>query len=200
MAEQLAFQLDDGGSTPTSPLWRIDGIQHTEAKQFVERWHYSKRMPTGKNICFGLRYAGKLYAVAVYGIGVNPYQAEYLSVQSVVELKRMCRREPREEYQLSRFIRLTWKMLLRQHPYDALVAFADPAQGHEGTVYKAAGFAHNGMTNAEWHVIDKDGNLRHRRFVQRTAERRGIPIGQAREDLGVTRVRVPAKHRWVLYR
>lgn len=200
MAEQLAFQLDDGGSTPTSPLWRIDPIQHQEAKQFVESWHYSKRMPTGQNICFGLRQKGRLYAVTVYGIGVNPYQAEYLGVKSVVELKRMCRREPKEQYQLSRLIRLTWRMIRRKQAYEALVAFADPAQGHEGTVYKAAGFTYRGLTNAEWHVIDKDGNLRHRRFVQRTAERRGISISEARNELGVRRVKMPPKHRWVLYR
>ncbi len=200
MVEQLALQLEEGGSTPTSPLWIIDRIQHGEAKPFVERWHYSKRMPTGKNICFGLRMNGRIYAVAVYGIGVNPYQADYLKVRSVVELKRMCRREPKEGYELSRFIRLTWRMLVRGYGYDALVAFADPAQGHEGTVYRAAGFSHKGMTNAEWHVIDSAGNLRHRRFVQRTAERRGITIGEARHELGVQRIQMPPKHRWVLHR
>ena len=198
MEEQLTFQLVGGGSTPTPPLqFFIESVTHTEAKTFVEHWHYSKRMPTGKNICFGVRHGGLLYAVIVYGTGVNPYQAAFLGVDKVMEIKRMCRREPKEDYPLSRFIALTTRMLKKLYEFGAIVAFADPEQGHEGTVYKAAGYEYRGTTNAEFHLEEEDGTIRHRRFAYRMARRNGITVAEAREQLNVKRIRTAPKHRWV---
>jgi len=156
-------------------------------------------MPTGKNVCFSLRRDGEIYAVIVYGIGVNPYQASSLEVKECAEIKRMCRREPREDYPLSRFINLTTKMLKKQMTFQAVVAFADPEHGHEGAVYKAAGFEHKGMTNAEWHLEDESGNRRHRRFAFRMARRNDISISEARDILCVKRVQTSPKHRWVRF-
>lgn len=188
-----------GGSIPTSPLqFNIAPLAHRTAKAFVETWHYSHRMPTGKNIPLGVSDKDGLYAVIVYGIGVNPYQARFLGVSSVLEIKRMCRREPKESYELSRFIRLTAKMVRKEFPFDAIVAFADPEQGHEGTVYRAAGFTHEGFSNPEWHLLGADGVQRHRRYAFRYAKRKGISIAAAREELGMVRVKTAPKHRWVL--
>ena len=50
-----------------------------------------------------------------------------------------------------------------------VVSFSDPANGHNGGIYKAANFKHLGKSNAEWHVVDKNGVLRHRHM--RTAMR-----------------------------
>lgn len=198
MAEQLVIQLEGGGSNPTSPLqYRIERMPHAEAKNFVETWHYSRRMPTGKNICWGVWHGDYCYAMIVYGIGVNPYQAKFLGVDSVIEIKRMCRREPSENFPLSRLIGLTIRWTRKEITFDAVVAFADPEQGHEGTVYKASGFKHEGMTNAEWHLVDENGNKRHRRFAFRMARRNGISVEEARRQLNVERIRTEPKHRWV---
>jgi hypothetical protein len=71
------------------------------------KWHYSHVVPTGKNIFFGWFQDGTLYAVADYGVGVNPYQAAFLNrtvgtvvvmPETLVELKRLCRSEPKREY------------------------------------------------------------------------------------------------------
>ena len=193
------IQYYDGGSSPTSPLqFYISSIGYKEAKSFIEEWHYSHRMPTGKNVCFGLWNDGELYAVIVYGIGVNPYQAKFLGVESVIEIKRMCRSEPKRSYELSRFIRLSLKMAKKVMKFQAVVAFADPEQGHEGTVYKASGFTHEGFTNAEWHLVGEDGKKRHRRFAFRMARRNGISVQEARDALGMKRIRTEPKYRWVL--
>ena len=200
MTEQQTFQFEDGGSTPTLTLqdYHINSINHAEAKAFIEYWHYSKRMPTGKNFCFGLFWR-ELYAVIVYGIGVNPYQAAFLGVNTVLEIKRMARTEPKEMYPLSRFMAITLKLLRRKTEFDAIVAFADPEYGHEGTVYKASGFQHLGMTNAEWHLIDGQGVKRHRRFAYRYAKRNSCTTIKARERLGLTRAITLPKHRYVRF-
>ena len=197
--EQGTFQFFDGGANPTSPLhFYITSLQHKQTKSFVEKWHYSKRIPTGKNISFGLWFGEELYAVIVYGIGVNPYQAKFLKVESVIEIKRMCRSEPKRPYELSRFIRISLKMARKLMHFEAVVAFADPEQGHEGTVYKATGFTHKGYTNSEWHLIGKDGEKRHRRYAFRMARRNGITVAEARDKLDMKRVKTEPKHRWFL--
>jgi hypothetical protein len=155
-------------------------------------------MPTGKNICYGLYADANLYAVIVYGIGVNPYQAAFLGVKTVLEIKRMCRREPPlYEYPLSRFISISSKMVAKEYPYDCLVAFADPEYGHEGIVYKASGFTLHGKTNAEWHLENEDGERRHRRFAFRYARRAGKTIAESRAELGLRRVKTAPKYRWI---
>lgn len=193
------FPDEEGGSTPTSPLhFHIDRIGHQTAKLWVEKWHYSRRIPTGQNISYGLYANGELYAVIVYGVGVNPYQAKFLGVESVIEIKRMCRREPRLDfYPLSRFIALTSKMVRRVLPYDCIVAFADPEHGHEGTVYRASGFRLHGTTNAEWHVEDGDGNRRHRRLAFRHSRREHCTVAESRSILGLRRVQTKPKMRFV---
>lgn len=194
------FQVGGGGSTPTSALsFRISPVSHGMARAMVEHWHYSKRMPTGKNLCYGLWCGPTLYAVIVYGIGVNPFQAKFLGVSRVLEIKRMCRAEPRLDYPLSRFIALTMKMAVRRYPCDCVVAFADPEQDHKGTVYKASGFTLHGETNPEWHLIDADGNKRHRRYAFRHARRNGSTVAESRDALGCTRVKTKPKLRWVRF-
>src|SRR3990167_9730196 len=146
-------------------------------------------MPTGKNISFGLFAEEVLYAVIVYGIGVNPYQAKFLKTESVIEIKRMCRSEPKMPYELSRFIAISMRLANKEMDFKTVVAFADPEYGHEGTVYKAAGFIRHGLTNAEYHLIGLDGIKRHRRFAFRHSRRHGISIKESRELLGLTRIK-----------
>lgn len=192
------FQTGDGGSIPTSALtFHIAAIGHKTAKAFIEKWHYSHRMPTGKNLLYGLHTEIGLYAVIVYGIGVNPYQAKFLGVNKVVEIKRMARTEPRLSYPLSRFIAITARMVAKQFPYDCIVAFADPEHGHEGTVYKASGFVLHGMTNAEWHLMEASGEVRHRRYAFRHARRNGCSVAESRDLLALSRVKTKPKYRWV---
>jgi hypothetical protein len=175
----------------------IRPIDNKTAEKWVVKWHYSHRIPTGKNIRYGLYANGNLYAVIVYGIGVNPYQARFLGVNRVLEIKRMCRAEPALNYPLSRFIAISSKMVAKEYPFDCLIAFADPEQGHEGTVYKASGFRLHGMTNAEWHLEDENGEKRHRRFAFRHARRNGKTISESRKELNLKRIQTAPKYRWI---
>ncbi len=196
--EQSRTNEKDCGSSPTLPLhFFISPIGYMESRLWIEKWHYSKKMPTGKNICFGLFYGNNLYAVIVYGIGVNPYQAKFLGANRVIEIKRMARSEPKLPYSLSRFISLTSKMAWKQFPFDCIVAFADPEHYHSGTVYKASGFKLHGETNSEWHLIDKNGVIRHRRFAYRMAKRKKISLMEARKILDVKRIKTLPKYRWI---
>lgn len=196
----------------------IRRISQEIAKEFIKKWHYSKRCPTGKNIFFGWFVSGKeygieadllgesLYAVADYGIGVNPYQAQSLTKltgieidnNKLLELKRLVRIEPKvDKLPLTLFIAKCHK-LLKQEGYCYIVSFSDPNYGHSGGIYKAANFTYLGKTNAETHAVEKDGTVRHRRLYFRYARRNDVSVAQAREELGLKLIKTVPKDRWFI--
>jgi hypothetical protein len=202
-------------------------INYRMAQPFIERWHYSHKAPTGKNVYFGWFVDGLLYAAADYGIGVNQNQEKFLSELtglpvtkgSLYELKRLCRIEPRNSaYPLTKFLAFCHRLLRKQHGIRFIVSFSDPAHNRfekqrsgisyeSGGIYRAANFLYLGKTNTEWHVTDKDGVVRHRLFAYRymTRHNRSLTAGQpyidlreARNRLKLRRVITPAKDRWFL--
>lgn len=199
-------------------MYQIRDIPHSVAKPFIEKWHYSARCPTGKNIFFGL-YANAvdyglegdmfgeiLYAIADYGIGVNPYQARSLSKltgldiqgDKLLELKRLARIEPKiDKLPLTLFIAKCHK-LLRKKGFCYIVSFSDPAHGHSGGIYKASNFQHLGQTNSETHAVEGDGTVRHRRLYFRYARRNNVSVAQARKELGLELIKTVPKDRWFL--
>lgn len=185
-------------------------IDSETARAFIELWHYSGVLPTGRNVCFGWFIEGELYGVAVYGDGVNQIQHDYLARvtglpverRNLFELRRLCRLEPaRDGYQLSRFIAICHRILKRDHGIRFIVSFSDPAHNgfkgkrrksySSGGIYAAANFKHLGKTGTERHVKDSSGRLHHRRKVYH-ARRRGTDT----PELRVQRTR--GKDRWFL--
>ena len=190
---------------PTLATTTLEEITIDIARPFIEKWHYSGCVPTGKNIFLGWYTRETLYAVANYGIGVNPYQASFLARETgyevtkknLLELKRLCRTEPiMEELPLTAFLSRCHKLLKRD--YSFIVSFSDPSHGHSGGIYRAANFTHLGVTNPEYHTVDKNGNIRHRRYYFRYARRKEITMEQAREELGLQRIKTMPKDRWFL--
>ena len=185
---------------------QVKEIPLATSRPFIERWHYSGCVPTGKNIFLGWYTGTLLYAVADYGVGVNPYQAAFLSrttghdvtKTNLLELKRLCRIEPKNpSLPLTAFLSRCHK-LLKRLGYTYIISFSDPGHGHNGGIYKAANFTYLGTTNPEYHAIDKDGNIRHRRYYYRYARRNGVTMAEARTELGLRRVKTAAKDRWFL--
>jgi len=147
-----------------------------------------------------------LYAVAVFGNGVNPYQESYLTrvtgltvtLKNLVELKRLARSSPKEKYPMTRFMSSCHRVLRDENRVRYVISFSDPDQGHTGTLYKAANYIHIGKTKAEMHVVDKDGVRRHRRVAYRLAKRKDISIAAARDELGFTCIKTSPRDRWFL--
>lgn len=186
-------------------IGKIVTLEHETASAFIERWHYSGVCPTGKNIFLGWYDRDSLYAVADYGIGVNPYQAGFLArktgyavtKKNLLELKRLCRIEPANpRMPLTSFLAQCHRILRKD--YSFVVSYSDPAYGHSGGIYKAANFQHVGKTNPERHVVDKNGVVRHRRYYYRYAQRNGVSNTQARKELGLSVKKTVPKDRWFI--
>jgi hypothetical protein len=214
--------INDNPICRTELLHYVQEIPLTTARPFIENWHYSRKVPTGKNVFFGWYVGDSLYAVADYGIGVNPFLHEFLTKitqkpvtqSNLFELKRLCRMDPSDpRYPLTKFLSICHKNLRRDHAIRFIVSFSDPEYNRfrdqkdvpycSGGIYKAANFEYLGQTNAEMHVIDKQGIRHHRKYAYRYMQRqhaKGNPItlDEARQALGVVPIKTAPKDRWFL--
>jgi hypothetical protein len=94
----------------------------------------------------------------------------------------------------SRVLGIVLRSLARSSEAKLVVSFADPAAGHLGVIYQAAGFLYLGQTEAE-RFLELDGRLLHPRSAYerygsnsaRHLRRTGIPV--------LRRITVP-KHRY----
>lgn len=102
---------------------------------FLGRYHYLTGMPRGCRNIFMLWDEGVLVGVACFGKPVG-------KVKHDLELKRFC---------LSGTVKNTgsWFIAkcikqLKKTGVKSIISYADPEQGHEGTLYKAANFKYLG--------------------------------------------------------
>ena len=133
MAEQLTSQSAGGGSIPT-PSLQIRRIDKKTSIPVIEKYHYSQNVPAGKNIYFGY-YVNEdlLYAVAIYGIGVNNNGPAYLArvtgrdvtVQNSLELKRLARIEPKIDAAPDDLLAICHR-LLKKEGYKSVVKLLRP--------------------------------------------------------------------------
>ena len=133
-----------------------------QCSEFIERWHYSKsaRSLKQKYVFTLLDRRGTLTGVAVYGqaIGIN-------SSPSALELRRFCLIDDTPRNTESFFLAKTIQWLKKnQREYDHILTFADPNQGHMGTIYKAANFRYDGLEKNNPRIVKfKDGRVAHLR-------------------------------------
>ena len=192
MAER-PVQQEDGGSNPT-PSLHVRRLDFKTAEAFIEKWHYSHNAPSGKNVCFGWFIGDVLYAVASYGHGANmndPWKflkrTTGLPVKksNLYELKRLCRVEPDSGYPLTKFLSVCHRMLKKEDGIRFIISFSDPTHNtgftpvagreyNSGGIYRAANFKHLGKTSAEMHVINRDGEIIHRRVAYKRMWRENL--------------------------
>jgi hypothetical protein len=173
--------------SPSLPF-RVDLIPTATAKLIIEQYHYSRCMPHGKSVCYGAFLGEELYAVSVYGVGVNMVAEAYLKRETglevaranLFELKRLARKGERGESKISltKFLAICHRALKKEHGIRFIYSFSDPEHSHDGTIYKAANFIHMGETQEERHYKDSSGKDIHRRVPYRWMQRRNIKAVQ----------------------
>ena len=211
MVEQLSNQTVGGGSIPT-PSLQIRPITKKEAAPVINQYHYSKNVPAGKNIYFGCFVGELLYAVAIYGIGVNNNGPAFLArtlnldvtVKNSLELKRLARIEPKiDSAPLTKFLSICHR-LLKKDGYRFIVSYSDPDFNPAGGIYAASNFKLIGMTSAETDILNEHGlkinrrTLLHWRNRQRDLTGTMMTIDEACAVRGFTKIKTQPKKRWFL--
>ena len=122
----------------TSPTFKVQGCSFEAAKYAVMNWHYSKSMPSGKLVKFGVWENDNFIGAVIYGRGTNRHiGSQYgLGQYEVCELVRVAL--TKHKTPVSQIIAQTLRILKESNDgLRLVVSYADPEQGHSGGIYKA---------------------------------------------------------------
>ena len=144
LVEQLSFQTEKGGAIPTSPLqFDIEIIDVHTACRLNGLWHsrlpiieWSNVVRNKHSICFGARYNGELFAVAIWS---SPVAANRMkNGDQILELRRFAIAENCPKNTGSRMLSIMKRMIYK-HLKDVsiLISYQD-TEVHNGTIYKAS--------------------------------------------------------------
>jgi len=152
METQLTFQLDDGGSIPTSPLQKhqaqIRPISYSLAMEIVVARHYLHRTAPVSH-AFGLFLPNILEPLGVVTYGVSPSSTLLRGIcgddekQNVYELNRLWMDDRLVKNAESFLVSRSMKFLDRE----IIVSFADTGQNHLGVIYQACNFYYTGLSS-----------------------------------------------------
>jgi len=127
----------------------VDWCNHAAAKYAVLHWHYSKRMPKSKLAKIGVWENDEFIGCVIFGVGATADLVKRFGVSKYegCELVRIAIN--RHESTVSQIIALSIKKLRTQSPnLRLIVSFADPEQGHVGSIYQAGNWVYTGRTQA----------------------------------------------------
>ncbi len=199
-AAHVISQSRDGGSNPTSPLHRIrvSPIPTIVARTILEKHHYLHSWPGGTMLSFGVFLDQELLGALTFGAG--PAQAYRLVDRArpddCMTLTRLWLSDRLPGNSESRVIGIVVRNLKKHTPLKFLISYADPSQGHTGTIYQATGWIYTGLSSAMPLYDLGDGKARHSRSLSHAY---GTHSVKHFEDHGVNIKRVPQspKHRYV---
>jgi hypothetical protein len=145
-AEQPTLQLEDGGATPTSPLqFSIEQIDVHTACKLNSEWHsrlpqihWSNVVRNKHYVCYGARFDGNLFAVAIWS---SPVAANRLkNGQQLLELRRFAINSSAPKNTATRMLGIMRKMIRKKFPdLLGLISYQD-TEVHAGTIYRASGW------------------------------------------------------------
>ncbi len=170
-----------------------------DARFAVMRWHYSRSMPVGKLVAFGVWENDAYIGAVIFGRGASPHYgtAFGLDVYQVAELVRVALTD--HDAPVTQIIAETIRQLRAGSPgLRLLVSFADPLHDHHGGIYQAGNWVYTGTTGtAPLYRDPATGELLHNRLVSTTGMKRQFGSSKpARRADELELVEQPPKHRY----
>jgi hypothetical protein len=197
VAEHLVQQVD-GGSIPT-PSLQVSECILKDVQEFVKRNHYTHSVfGVTPEFCFRITSGSEICGAAIFGkpagMGVLKKYSENGKFRTT-ELRRFVLADWCPRNSESKTLGVIFRAL-RKKGVQRILSYADPAMGHNGTIYKATGFRSTGLTSKRKHVMWKgkkypDRNIHQIHFPYHKELRAALESGEA------TRVAIPGKFIYV---
>lgn len=178
---------------------KLDWCAHKAAKFAVERWHYSRRMPTPPLVNVGAWEDDSFVGVVIFGRGnARNLNKQYgLKKTEIAELVRIAMKD--HETPTSRIVSIAIKMLRKQSPgLKLIVSYSDLDQDHLGTLYQASNFVYVGWTKGSEMFRDKRGRMWHTRMLSPTGWKK--VYGKYRpvmKPADLTRIKTKGRHKYL---
>lgn len=196
------YQVGGPGSTPRAALQslKVTPIPFGAAKAIMERHHYLHSLPGGTQLSFGIFLRSRIMGAITIGCG--PAQAHRLvegaALKDCGALTRLWLSDELPSNSESRVIGVVLRALRKNTGLKFLISYADPAQGHLGTIYQATNWLYIGMSSP-MHLYDLgDGVERHSRSFSHAFGSHSMKHF-ARHGVHVKIVKQSAKHRYIYF-
>ena len=178
----------------TLPIIKVAPCTFEASKFAVMNWHYSKKMPSGKLTKFGVWEDNKFIGTVIFGRGASPklYERYKLSQYEACELVRVAL--TKHKTPVSQIVGKVLKEFKKYNPgMRLIVSFADPRQGHIGTIYQAMNWIYEGQTPKKYHWIVKGEEIHSRTF----GEKYKTVSNLLKLDPTAKKIELPGKHRYL---
>lgn len=126
----------------------VAACSHEAAKYAVENWHYSRILPTGKIVKFGVWEDKTFIGATLFSRGASPHLGKSLELDQteICELTRVALTEHKSP--VSQIVAEAMRFLKSSNlGMRAVVSFADPKEGHRGGIYQAGNWIYTGQSN-----------------------------------------------------
>lgn len=166
----------------------------------VRAYHYSRTLPSGRALYFGVWENGTFIGCVIVSRGAcaNIGQPFGLSQDRIAEVTRIAL-APGHVAPVSRVLAIVVRLLRRSNPgLELLVSYSDQRQQHTGLgVYGACNWTYLGETAREA-TLWVNGRETHARTISSKFGTRDLRWLQENVDPQARRIDYPPKHRWAL--
>ena len=198
----VPVQGTTAGSSPSPALHAlvVGLIPIALARDLVVRYHYLHSLPGGTCLAFGAFLGHRLLGALTLGAG--PANAFSLVPGALpadcLTLTRLWLSDELPRNSESRVLGLVLRSLRKHTRLKFLVSYADPAQGHRGTIYQATNWVYTGWSQATPLYDLGDGKPRHSRSLSHSLGTRSLAYLRA-QGVPVQLVPQSAKHRYLYF-
>lgn len=164
----------------------IKRCTYKATKYAVLNWHYSKRMPSGKLVKYGVWEDELFVGAVVFGRGANKNVAIGLKLETneCAELVRIALRNHKTE--VTKIVSICLKMLKKENPgLKTIFSYADITnQQHQGIIYKAGNWKYHGVRKGKGYFMNtitnkmvhqRSLNARYKKVVNYPAHYKPLP-------------------------
>jgi hypothetical protein len=178
----------------------VKPVPFSIARRLLEREHYLHSFPGGTKLAFGAFVGAGLLGALTLGSGpANAYSlVDGATPDDCLTLSRLWLSDELPRNSESRFIGVVLRSLRKHSDLKFLMSYADPSQGHLGTIYQATGWVYTGLSQATPLYDIGDGRHYHSRSLSHSFGSHGLAHFQ-RHGIQVKLVPQEAKHRYVYF-
>ena len=175
-----------------------------EVAGFIDAYHYAGFV-NGIHVfqSFAVYHGTCLVGGAIFGgMATTAWRAFGGCERKIIELRRFVLLDEAERNSESRVIGIMLRWLKRNSDIEVIVSYADPAHGHDGTIYRAANFEYVGLSGKDKGFIDTEtGKTYHSRALRVKYNGRYKPFTlrlRAKHKIGeLETIYLPQKHCYI---
>jgi len=175
-----------------------------DIRTYIETNHYSKSVNCLKiSYCFKIiNDKGETVGASIYGQQSTTAWKRYVEKEEdLLELRRLCTTDKTKNL-LSEFVEFCNRYIKKNSKVKLLLSYADPYNGHVGTIYQATNWIYLGETSSDILLRTPEGKIYHSRAMRTKYKGEFKPFAlrlQLLEQQGLLeKVQVPGKHIYVM--